>query len=1021
MPTNYSPYTGTSSTSGGYTPTNYSPIPNASIGVNTAASYNKQGNQTGVYSISTGGKAGPQITGHLGGSIGGGGGGGSPATNNRVNNLQSSNTPAPPQRTRATNPDANQIRAAQNRQRLQAEQAFYNTPNYTNATTKKPGYYPNKKAYSPYYVNSFALKRGSQTVPYSAMTTLINPLGPSKITSPPKNNNNKKLNKNASPSDIIRTINQAGTSTPDSIINTIKQSGNTNKKAPKKIKIGDLQGNGQSTIIYGGKAPPQPIKPEKLGYTTGIYTQPGTSEYVISNKKTGDIYAAGKGGQKEANAAMLKILRQNPNLTLTSGIYTQPGTSEYVISNPKTGDIYAAGKGGQKEANTAFDKILSNATTKKPGYYPNKKAYNSFNITNYGIKNGNNHISYSDMTTIINPPANPLKISKGFAIHLGNYHMYKGNPIDKLSITIQTQKDKINQKIQNKQSKTGFAGVEALGLGFAQGLLDMPLAVIHPIKTANGLVLAAEHPGRVLEGVTNNFLKNPESSIGRFGGQFLFGMGIGKVGEIASNAAIAFGKTRIPLERITTNKVASGAEQFPVMKTTPGSADRLVEAFSNNPKKISDTNKPVGYHVSPTGLKGNKVGYSNSESPGLYLSPSASPNFARTTSGTSLNIMDNLINGITSNPFDRFRPKRPAVNEFTTNGVSRQPAAVRNNLLKSNQFLLKDAIPGTIYITNKFETGGGRLRETEGVLPPNTQIRQLGRAKYYTKINGRNVPIRQYETTTSNTNSMLDNIKTNLNKNNIIQSSNDLSNPASYSGNSNLITAYIRLSSISPKSGSSKPKGGSSNIPFKDSINNYKVPKPSVYTSKVITSVNGRQPLNISPSIIRYPLNHIVRLTGGTTYNPSKPQPSKSNSKTVPRSIRKAPDNYYSNLNSNNIVRTPPPNRRYISSQYYNLLYYTDNNLKKPKTKNSRNNKNKKSIIFSSYKGASNSAKYKPSILAELGNIYGKPTKKQSKGYFSNPLNIRPLPEKNKKNNAKKTRKTRIKKTNNILKIKPII
>ena len=153
-------------------------------------------------------------------------------------------------------------------------------------------------------------------------------------------------------------------------------------------------------------------------------------------------------------------------------------------------------------------------------------------------------------------------------------------------------------------------------------------------------------------------------------------------------------------------------------------------------------------HAAPHKWKGKgMIEEGSSEHPGVYITPEgrASPYFLKVD-----------IKNLTPPKYIKFgilpKIKKPSLVKFNIKTIGRAPKQIRYDISKFNTWLRDQYIGSKAFITAKHEMGAP---EIEAVIPagsrylPNKQgysfIQRLKGYKYYTKYQGKNIPIREFK------------------------------------------------------------------------------------------------------------------------------------------------------------------------------------------------------------------------------------------------------------------------------------
>lgn len=335
----------------------------------------------------------------------------------------------------------------------------------------------------------------------------------------------------------------------------------------------------------------------------------------------------------------------------------------------------------------------------------------------------------------------------------------------------------------NKQKPNVVGGALAFGSGvaisyvqtakFGKELFTNPITTIK--NTGIGLVSAAKNPVQTVRTVVGD-VKNP-FNVGKIAGdvsQFQIGRIVKGTSNIGQNVVVRTGTKFVPSESVFDEVVLTGKQTFPTSRNIKESLIKFNK--KTNGQIIVQTSSPakIKGNVAGSGRKG-AVGL---EDTGIYVTPKGkgSPAFLRTTP------IDAPSYSFSLNPF-KGTFQTPTVTEFTVRGVKRLPKSVlsQRGFEGVRKFQKSSSKSGFAFITKRSEIGQGTIprqkfvapkdftegnfnvkkgqvrteagtSELEAVIPEGTKFKQnkantfLGKLKgyeEYTKVNGRNIPIRK--------------------------------------------------------------------------------------------------------------------------------------------------------------------------------------------------------------------------------------------------------------------------------------
>ena len=319
----------------------------------------------------------------------------------------------------------------------------------------------------------------------------------------------------------------------------------------------------------------------------------------------------------------------------------------------------------------------------------------------------------------------------------GMYNEIESNPVGVGVTTASMFVGGAAFKVGSVGAKLGLAkGVAIAGTGSKLGKgITMASSAIEPTLAIGGIGLAAsELQGKNAEEIGQI---TPHLIGGIYGGVKGWNAGSKVVGNLQT-----LGRTEIPLNKITNAEVVNGKQKFPLTKKgqTP---DKLVAEFKADTHGIPTdkliTDKYGVWHATPEKLPSKIEILNNPSRPtdvgGLYVSPRVSPAFTRISANK----------GYSFRSLFQSDPIRPSVTRVYVKDVNRLPTG--KNVKAGQEYLSSGAKQGEAYLTPNAERLSvfGKV-ESEAVISPKTMLKQTGVGKkYYTKINGRKVPIDTFE------------------------------------------------------------------------------------------------------------------------------------------------------------------------------------------------------------------------------------------------------------------------------------
>lgn len=295
------------------------------------------------------------------------------------------------------------------------------------------------------------------------------------------------------------------------------------------------------------------------------------------------------------------------------------------------------------------------------------------------------------------------------------------------------------------------AGYEAAREFFLGMTVDTALAIPSmPLFVASLLT----KPRKTAEEMGQFITEHPHRFAGQLIGTTLLFKGIGKAVEKTSEAIRFAGKEHIPIEKLTQPEVVTGKYPFPRPEKI-GSGEAIVKQFyKSKSTKWTDIGKEAkvsGFHATPeaggiVGLgKGDVVHsaiYRPKDMPGLYIAPDVSPHFLRIAGEAKYSLIPRL-----SSLESLF--VKPGILHIGLEAVERLPKDVRYNIARAQEWMKTRAERGKAYVTPEAELG---KPEAEAVISPGTELINVrgegligGKFKYYTKWQGKKVPIYELE------------------------------------------------------------------------------------------------------------------------------------------------------------------------------------------------------------------------------------------------------------------------------------
>lgn len=279
------------------------------------------------------------------------------------------------------------------------------------------------------------------------------------------------------------------------------------------------------------------------------------------------------------------------------------------------------------------------------------------------------------------------------------------------------------------------------GMGIVGGIAGLTYPFRHPIKTGKGIYTTIKNPSTILEeGSKIGYIIEEDPAYALTYGSTIFLGPKALKGTLkgGSNLIKSTGAKYVPPEKVFDIKVLKGKKTFPTTSSPLESIRRF--------KKAKEGKYLVGQHSTPIrwskktitkgGIRGEK---------GLYITPrgEGSPFFLR--------IPEKSIEyKFTINPLKALRDikSNPSVIRIKYNDIRRLPSNIRNSqgFKEVNNYLSKNRNRGVAYITKGSEKG--RTPEIEAVIPEGTNLKSTSGIrgyKYYTKYNGKVVPIRDYK------------------------------------------------------------------------------------------------------------------------------------------------------------------------------------------------------------------------------------------------------------------------------------
>jgi hypothetical protein len=292
-------------------------------------------------------------------------------------------------------------------------------------------------------------------------------------------------------------------------------------------------------------------------------------------------------------------------------------------------------------------------------------------------------------------------------------------------------------QVINAEYKTNVLSA-SVPSSFLQGIIFGGINAIAPLVALalGGLTLANQgiNYQETLQTIKTNPIQLGENIGASLAGGIIGGVGTSlTVGELKS-ISLANSRTLVPAESIIPGDILSGAKTFPEAPYGSAKTGALrLNLFKSNPSPLPGEEGQVGvYHVSPlTFDKNTVVQKGTSELPGLYTAPVPSIYFAKL----------NALNEIPiSFGFDMTSvlEKSPSINRIYPNDFKLVPGG---SLGEARDFLKLNYQQGTAYVLNI-------KPEAEAGLAPGTPLVQTG-SKFYTNVEGRNIPINQYAVGTS--------------------------------------------------------------------------------------------------------------------------------------------------------------------------------------------------------------------------------------------------------------------------------
>lgn len=269
---------------------------------------------------------------------------------------------------------------------------------------------------------------------------------------------------------------------------------------------------------------------------------------------------------------------------------------------------------------------------------------------------------------------------------------------------------------------------------FTVGLLTPAVALIsNPFQFAKGIFYSVTHPRATAQFIGAGLKTTPEATGGELigSGALFSGLQFGLVKGI--DIIKTTGRQYIPIEKIAPPEGIAG--KFPTFK---GSNAEMVKEFYTSKYTELFKKSPVeagGFHTTEGNVKisegvSSAIPKRPTDTPGLYIAPSASPNFLRLTKS--------YYNDVIS-----FKPeflKNPKIYYAqVSEGVTRFPSNIRQSLPAMQKYISETAKgSGKAFISGARETG--MKIEAEAVISPESSLSILSK-RFYTKFEGRRVLI----------------------------------------------------------------------------------------------------------------------------------------------------------------------------------------------------------------------------------------------------------------------------------------